>query len=57
MELSLNISEVVDYLDRLCEYLEDIGENNRELKIAREKLEEAVFWITYGMENLNEEVK
>ena len=45
---------VTDYLSAISDYL-DKQEDNREFKIAREKLEEAVFWIEYGKENLEDE--
>lgn len=52
-----NISQVVDYLDKINEYTQCYGIDNREYNIARQKLEEAVFWLTYGMEEENEEVE
>ncbi len=45
-----NISQVVDYLDKINEYMQCLGLDNREYNIARQKLEEAVFWLTYGGE-------
>ena len=49
-----NISQVVDYLDKINEYMQCYGMDNREYNIARQKLEEAIFWLTYGMEEENE---
>lgn len=46
---------VTDYLAAISDYLGKQEEDNREFKIAREKLEEAVFWIEYGKENLDDE--
>lgn len=46
---------VTDYLSAISDYLGKQEEDNREFKIAREKLEEAVFWIEYGKENLEDE--
>lgn len=48
-----NLSQVVDYLDKINEYMQCYGIDSREYNIAREKLEEAVFWLTYGMEEEN----
>lgn len=44
-----DISSITDYLDRAIQMLEEYGEKTREQDIARQKLEEAVFWLTYGI--------
>lgn len=44
------ISETVDNLDKIVQYLQAYQEKTREQDIAIQKLEEAVFWLTYGME-------
>ena len=44
------LSMVVDYLDKSIRLMDLYGLNTREQDIARQKLEEAVFWLTYGME-------
>lgn len=48
-----NLSQVVDYLDKINEYMQCYGIDSREYNIARQKLEEAIFWLTYGMEEEN----
>lgn len=46
------ISQTVDSLDKIIQYLQAYQEKTREQDIAIQKLEEAVFWLTYG---INEE--
>lgn len=46
-----NISNVIDYLDKLIYMLKEFKEETREQDIAIQKLEEAVFWLTYGVDN------
>jgi hypothetical protein len=46
------ISQTVDSLDKIIQYLQAYQEKTREQDIAMQKLEEAVFWLTYG---INEE--
>lgn len=43
------ISRAVDEIDKIIQYLEAYKENTRENEIAKQKLEEAVFWLTYGI--------
>lgn len=43
------ISRAVDEIDKIIQYLEVYQENTRETEIAKQKLEEAVFWLTYGI--------
>ena len=45
-----DISTMADYLDKAMQMLEEYGEKTREQDIAKQKLEEAVFWLTYGIE-------
>lgn len=49
-EIISDIFSIVDYLDKLIELLKKYDNNTREQDIAIQKLEEAVFWLTYGME-------
>ena len=49
-ELMEELSMIVDYLDKSIRLMDLYGLDSREQKIARQKLEEAVFWLTYGME-------
>lgn len=42
------ISQTVDNLDKIIQYLQEYQEKTREQDIAIQKLEEAVFWLTYG---------
>ena len=46
------ISQTVDSLDKIIQCLQAYQEKTREQDIAMQKLEEAVFWLTYG---INEE--
>ena len=45
------ISITVDNIDKIIQYLQSYQERSREQDIAMQKLEEAVFWLTYGMES------
>lgn len=49
-ELMEELSMIVDYLDKSIRLIDLYGLDSREQNIARQKLEEAVFWLTYGME-------
>lgn len=49
------ISQTVDYLDKIVQYLQKYEEKTREQAIAIQKLEEAVFWLSYSMEDDNNE--
>lgn len=49
-EIVNDISSIVDYLDKLIGILKKYNDYAREQDIAIQKLEEAVFWLTYGME-------
>lgn len=49
-ELMEELSMIVDYLDKFIRLMDLYGLDSREQSIARQKLEEAVFWLTYGME-------
>lgn len=45
------ISTTVNNIDKIIQYLQAYQERSREQDIAMQKLEEAVFWLTYGMED------
>ena len=49
-DITNDLSNLVDYLDKLVYLLKDKGFESREQDIAIQKLEEAVFWLTYGTE-------
>ncbi len=49
-EITNDIASIVDYLDKLIQLLQCNGNITREQDIAIQKLEEAVFWLTYGAE-------
>ena len=49
-EITDYISDMIDKLDKIIQYLQTYKEITREQDIARQKLEEAVFWLTYGIE-------
>ena len=44
------ISYTIDNLDKILEKLKLFKEKTREQEIAIQKLEEAVFWLTYGVD-------
>lgn len=48
-EIVDNISGIVDYLDKLVCLLKEYNNQTREQDIAIQKLEEAIFWLTYGI--------
>lgn len=48
------ISQTVDSLDKIVQYLQAYQEKTREQDIAMQKLEEAVFWLSYGLEDNND---
>ena len=50
-EITEKISQLVDYLDKLIQLLKCDNEITREQDIAIQKLEEAVFWLTYGVDD------
>lgn len=50
IEITNDLSTLIDYLDKLIYLLKDKGFETREQDIAIQKLEEAVFWLSYGME-------
>ena len=49
-EITGSIAELVDYLDKIVQLLKLDKEITREQDIAIQKLEEAVFWLTYGID-------
>lgn len=49
-EIVNDLSSLIDYLDKLIYLLKDKGNITREQDIAIQKLEEAVFWLSYGLE-------
>ena len=49
-ELMEELSMIVDYLDKSIRLMDLYGLDSREQNIAKQKIEEAVFWLTYGME-------
>lgn len=50
-DMTDELSSVVDYLDKSIRLMDLYGMKSREQEIAKQKLEEAVFWLTYGMED------
>lgn len=53
-ELTSYIAETVDNLDKIIQYFKLLDNKTRETDIAIQRLEEAVFWLTYGEENTND---
>ena len=50
-EVINDITHIVNYLDKVIYILKnDTNKLTREQDIAIQKLEEAVFWLTYGIE-------
>lgn len=49
-EITDDLSSIVAYLDNLIYLLKDKGFEAREQDIAIQKLEEALFWLSYGLE-------
>lgn len=49
-EILNDLSKIIDYLDKLVYMLKEYDNKTREQDIAIEKLEEAIFWLTYGIE-------
>ena len=45
-----DIATIVDYLDKVVKCLSSKYMITREDEIAIQKLEEAVFWLTYGID-------
>ena len=43
-----DITNVIDYLDKLVYMLKEYDNSTHEQDIAIQKLEEAVFWLSYG---------
>lgn len=50
-EITNDISKIVDYLDNVIYMLQKYNIKTRENEIAIQKLEEAVFWLTYGVDD------
>lgn len=44
------LSTTVNNLDKIIQYLQSYEKKTREQDIAIQKLEESVFWLTYGVE-------
>ena len=45
-----DVTKVIDYLDKLVYMLKEYDHSPREQDIAIQKLEEAIFWLSYGAE-------
>ena len=50
-DIKTYIVDTIDNLDKIIQYLQTYQERTREQDIAIQKLEEAVFWLTYGDDN------
>ena len=51
-----DVSKIVDYLDSVLYLLKSFDDNTREQDIAIQKLEEAVFWLSYGLDGGDSDV-
>lgn len=49
-EITEYLSKTIDEIDKIILYLQTYQEKTREQDIAIQKLEEAVFWLTYGVD-------
>lgn len=49
-EIIEDVTKVIDYLDKLVYMLKEYDNSTREQDIAIQKLEEAIFWLSYGAE-------
>lgn len=45
-----DVTKVIDYLDKLVYMIKEYDNSTREQDIAIQKLEEAIFWLSYGAE-------
>lgn len=45
--MDLTLSQITDYISKFVDYLDNCTPSCREKEYAMQKLEEAVFWITY----------
>lgn len=52
LEITEYISQTVDNLDKIIQLLSMYKDKTREQDIAMQKLEEAVFWLAYGLEEI-----
>lgn len=43
-----DVTKVIEYLDKLVYMLKEYDNSTREQDIAIQKLEEAIFWLSYG---------
>jgi hypothetical protein len=53
-DINSYLSKVVDDLDKIVYYLSLHEEKTREQDIAMQKLQEAIFWLTFGIDNMEE---
>ena len=51
----MTIEQIINIMSTFADYIERFTEESKERDIAVSKLKEAVFWLTYAIEN-NEEV-
>ena len=49
-DLTEDLSMIIDCLDKMIRLMDFCGLKTREQNIAIQKLEEAVFWLSYGIE-------
>ena len=55
MNITELLAKIIDDIDKIQIYLTAYEENTREVDIARQKLEEAVFWLTYREEEKSQQ--
>lgn len=47
----MEVNEIRDALSIFADYLDNFKDTNKELEIATIKIKEAVFWLTYSIED------
>lgn len=53
-DINSYIATVVDNLDKIVYYLSIQEEKTREQDIAMQKLQEAIFWLTFSIDNIED---
>ena len=49
--MEITLEQITDYISKLVDYIENFTIDCREKEYVIQKLEEAVFWITYMDDN------
>ena len=54
--MEITISQITEYISKFVDYINNFIEDSREKEFSIQKLEEAVFWLTY-LDEENKEVQ